>query len=265
MRSPQQRTEINIPEIDQRTSFCIRQKASYSIEVAVSVPLVAGFLVMVLSIFQILQVQCSIEEALLYAGRKTAVKSSVVESEELLFLSMEVFFIEGLDESALVNRYVEDGTWGISLWKTRIDEEMIHLNATYVITFPVLFWDIGQLEFTSKNSIRRWNVSHQETEEENYVYITPTGEVYHASTGCRVLDLSIHKADVNQIDMIRGKNGQKYYACSRCGWENKEGKVYYTDYGSRFHKDLFCSFLKRTIDKIPLAEIGTRRPCSYCY
>ena len=264
-RSPQQRTNINEPELYQRTSFCIRQSGSYSIEAAVVIPLITGFLVTILSFFRILQVQCCIEEALLYAGRKTAVESSVVESEELLFLSAEAFLAEALHEEELIDRYVENGVWGIQLWKTRIDSQMIHLNATYVIRIPILFWDIGRMEFTSQNSMRRWNASHSDREDVDYVYITPTGEVYHATTGCRVLDLSIHKTDIDQMDKLRGKNGQKYDACTRCALGNKDGKVYYTDYGTRFHKDLFCSFLKRTIDKIPIEEIGTRRPCSYCY
>lgn len=264
-RSPQQRTYIYIPVFSQRTSFCVRQKASYSIEAAVVIPLLAGFLVTILSIFQILQVQCSIEEALLYAGRRTAVESSVVESEELLFLSAEAYLIEALYEEPLLDKYVENGIWGVQLWESRIDSQMIYLNATYIIKIPILFWDIGQVEFISQNKIRRWNVSHCDNLGANYVYITPTGEVYHATTGCRVLDLSIHKTDIENILALRGKNGQKYYACTRCALGIENGKVYYTDYGTRYHKNISCSFLKRTIDKVSIKEVGNRRPCSYCY
>ncbi len=265
-RSPQQRTYIKIPVFSQRTSFCIRQKASYSIEAAVVIPFLTGFLVTILFFFRILQVQCDIEEALLYAGRRTAVESSVVESEEMLFLSAEAFLIEALQENWVIDRYVENGIWGISLWESRFDNQMICLKASYDIKIPILFWDIGSFTFTSQNCARKWNFTSHNKDDTDYVYITPTGEVYHASTSCRVLDLTIYSTGLESIATLRGENGQKYYACSRCDWPgNKKGKVYYTDYGTRFHKDVSCPSLKRTIDKISIEEIGNRRPCSYCY
>lgn len=264
-RSPQQRTKKSIPVLRQRTSFCIRHKASYAIEVAVVIPFITAFLVMLLSIFRILQIQCLVDEALIYAGRRTAVESSVVESEELLFLSMEAYFMEALYEEPLIHRYVENGVWGIQLWESRIGNPLLYLKAEYQVKIPVLFWNIGQLEFTSCNTFRRWNTGCYEKNDKDYVYITPTGEVYHASTACRVLDLNIHGINISQISIIRGKNGQKYYECNKCDWENKNGKVYYTDYGSRYHKSLHCSFLKRTIKRILLEEVEERRPCSYCY
>ena len=265
-RSPQQRTYKIIPVFSQRTSFYISHKASYSLEAAVVIPLIAGFLVTILFFFRILQVQCCIEEALLYAGQKTAVESSIVDSEALLFLSTEAFLIEALQEEPLIEQYIENGIWGIQLWKTRFDHQMIYLNASYVIKIPVLFWNIDKFEFTTQNCVRRWNLSHPHKEDKDYVYITPTGEVYHTSVTCRVLDLTIHCTSLEQISELRGESGQKYYACTRCEWkEDKKGKVYYTDYGTKFHKSLECAALKRTVDRVLLEDVGSRRPCSYCY
>ena len=99
-----------------------------------------------------------------------------------------------------------------------------------------------------------------------YVYVTKTGQVYHASLSCRVIDLSIKSTSLDGIPALRGKNGQKYYECSRCKWkDDKKERVYYTDYGELYHKDIACTALKRTVEKIRLEDINGRRPCSFCY
>ena len=98
-----------------------------------------------------------------------------------------------------------------------------------------------------------------------YVYITPKGTVYHRTPSCRILDISVRKADLSQIEKERGKDGQKYYPCSRCGKETAlDNTVYCTDYGTLYHTKVSCSALKRTVNKIKLDEIGERNPCSFC-
>ena len=103
-------------------------------------------------------------------------------------------------------------------------------------------------------------------EDEAYVYVTPTGEVYHANLSCRVLQLSVKETTVDRIPFLSGKSGQCYYECGRCEWKDKKKeRVYYTDYGELYHKDISCSAIKRTIEKILFEDIGGRRPCSFCY
>ena len=97
------------------------------------------------------------------------------------------------------------------------------------------------------------------------MYITPTGEVYHTSSGCRVLDLSVHAVSIYNIEEERGKNGQKYDLCSRCGNTMLQNEwVYCTDYGTVYHKDTSCSFLKRTIERVEKSSVENRRACSFC-
>ena len=61
-----------------------RQKASMTVEASIVIPLLVGFVVSLLFWFRLIQVQAAVEEALLYAARKTAIESSVVSEEELL-------------------------------------------------------------------------------------------------------------------------------------------------------------------------------------
>ena len=264
MRSPQKRTHI-IPKIYQRASFCICQKASYTLEAAVVIPLLAGYFVTLLSFFQILQIQCAVDEALLYAGRKTAVESSIVDSEEALFVSAEGFLLYALKDNSLIEDHVVYGMLGIHLWESEFDGEAIVLKADYAVKLPIGFLGIKQVELTSQNRFQKWNGEKSGEDDGEWVYVTPNGVVYHADIACRSLNLSIKFTSLGEIEELRGLDGQKYYECSLCDWEDdRTERVYYTDYGVLYHKNISCSFLKRTIEKISIEEIGDRRPCSFC-
>ena len=261
---PQKRMQI-IPNQIQRTSLCACYAASYTLEAAIVIPLLAGYLVTILFLFTLLDIQCAVQEALFYAGRKTAVESSIVESDELLFLSAETYLLYALKDNEQIEKYVENGLWGISLLESRFERDYIFLEANYVIEFPISVLGIGQMELSSSQTFRKWMGDRILEEDGQYVYITPTGEVYHASLSCRVINLSVKETTADAIAFLRGKNGQKYYECTRCEWKDyKKERVYYTDYGELYHKDIGCSAIKRTVEKILMEEIEGRRPCSFC-
>ena len=75
-----------------KTSLCSRHKGSYTLEAAVIIPILAFFFVTILFFFRVLQVQTQVQEALDYAGRKTACVASSVSSEAGLFTSAEGYF-----------------------------------------------------------------------------------------------------------------------------------------------------------------------------
>lgn len=263
-RSPQRRTRINPYEI-QRTSFYTCQKGSYTLEVAIIVPLMASYLVMLLFFFVLLEIQCEVDDAIMYAGRKTAVESCIIDSEEALFLSAEAYFLYALQETPLIERYVKYGSWGISLWTSEISKEDIILRAEYIVELPFPFFGINEISLSSANQFRKW-VGDQILEDGTYVYVTPYGQVYHKDLTCRSINLSVKKTTIKEIYFLRGKNGQKYYECGNCQWKDSgKEKVYYTDYGTLYHKDIGCSAIKRTIEKIKIEDIGEKRPCSFCY
>ena len=263
MQSPQKRMQIKPIQI-QRTSFCICTSGSYTLEAAIVLPLLAAYLVTFLFFFTVLDVQCAVEEALIYAGRKTAVESTIVSSEEVLFLSAEAYLLHALNANEKVARYVKYGIVGVSLLGSKIETDHILLKADYVIKVPISFGWFDEVVLSSQGYFRKWTGDHI-LEEGECAYVTPSGEVYHVTLSCRTLQLSVKKTSIFEIDSLRGKDGQKYYECGKCKWEdsNRE-RVYYTDYGTLYHKNIGCSSIKRNINKISIEEIGTRRPCSYC-
>lgn len=251
--------------ISKEASLYAFQKGSYTIEAAVVIPLVAGFLVSILFFFRVLQVQSVIDEALIYAGRKVSAESSITDSKAALFLSTEFFFYQFLEEYQYVEEYVDYGKLGISLLKSDFSEDSIYLRAEYSMKMPVSFFEIGKIYLWQQNTFRKWT-GDGSNQEENIVYVTPNGEVYHNSLNCQSIKISVKQTTYSSIAGLRGANGQKYYECSRCVSQIYESdRVYYTDYGTLYHADISCSAIKRTVTQIPLSEVGNRRKCSFCY
>lgn len=264
-RSPRYCTRTNF-SFNKETSFGIRHKASLTIEATIIFPLATGFLVTVLFFFRVIQVQAVVDEALMYVGRFSAVESSVLSSDEEIRLLAEGVMRSTLQKNDVVNEYVEGGNWGISLLESELTRETISLKARYEVKLPISFFGIKTVPLYSQNLFYKWNGDLSSEEDTSWVYITPSGKVYHANSNCRVLDLSIQEAKITQISDLRGMDGQKYYPCSGC--EAKKGAsevVYYTDYGRLYHVDINCNALKRTIMRIPMKDVKEREACSYCY
>lgn len=246
------------------TSFCTCNKASMTVEAAVVVPIMAGFLCCILFLFRVLQVQEVVEEALIYAGRKAAVESSVLTSEEALFLSAEVHLLQVLEENDIIEQYVKYGILGVNILKSDFSANEIVLCAEYEMMLPVKFFGIDRLSLFSENRFRKWVGTSVEKEIE-WVYVTPTGSVYHVDTGCRVIDLSVKAVAVQDIEKQRGADGQRYYPCGRCDAAKETlGIVYCTDYGTLYHGTVSCSALKRSVKKIAKSEVEGLRACSFC-
>ena len=269
IKSLPRHTKIKLHTRNKETSTCTCHKASYTLESAILFPLAAGFFVAILFLFRILQVQVFVEEALIYAGKKTALESSVVSSDHALLLSANAFFLYALGEHDISNRDVVGGIWGISLFGSDSTEEELVLKASYQMKLPINFFGKKYFTITHQNTFRKWNgvyANNKENEELSaYVYVTPSGNAYHKTSQCRTLDLSIQQIHIDKILTIRGEDGQKYYPCSMCSEQKRRMYVYYTKYGSLYHIDIHCSSIKRTILKIPITEIGNKKPCNYCY
>jgi hypothetical protein len=251
--------------INKETSLYIFQKGTLTVEAAVAIPLIAMVLVCVLFFLRIIQVQAAVDEALFYAGRKVAVESSITDSDAALFLSAKLYTLQILEEYECIEDYVEYKSLGISLLNSDFSGEDILLRAEYSMKLPVDFFGWGKIDFWQQNTFKKWT-GDGVVEAGEYVYVSKSGEVYHKSINCRSIDLSVQQTSYHQIESLRGLDGQKYYACTKCVKKlSPTDKVYYTEYGTLYHGDISCSALRRTVNKIPISDVGDRRKCSYCY
>ncbi|MBO6000033.1 MAG: hypothetical protein J6P87_10130 [Lachnospiraceae bacterium] len=104
------------------------------------------------------------------------------------------------------------------------------------------------------------------TEEEEIVFVTESGTVYHRNAACSYLKLSVEAVDRRQVSGLRNNSRAKYYPCEICrAAANSSGTVYITDDGNRYHCSRECSGLKRTIRAVPLSSAAQcYGPCSRC-
>lgn len=248
-----------------RTSLYTLRKGSYTLEAAVILPLIAAFFVAILFFFRVLQIQTQVQESLNYASRKTACEAGFITSEIALRASAEACFRKELNQYEIPDSYVRGGTLGITLLRSDFSGSYIQLQADYYVKLPISFFTVKGISISQSSKSHKWTGDREDGEEEDYVYVTETGTVYHRNRKCSYLDLTIQSVDSTNLAGLRNKNGQKYYACSECVAENSiPTLVYITDYGNCYHSSLSCSALKRTIYLIPLSEVGDKRPCSKC-
>lgn len=111
-----------------------------------------------------------------------------------------------------------------------------------------------------------WNGDTEEGEQEEYVYVTKNGKVYHSSINCSYLKRSIKGISGSDLSNERNSSGGKYYPCDICIKSKKKLPiVYITVYGTAYHRLSNCSALVRDIERIPISEVGDRGKCTKCY
>ncbi len=183
-----------------------------------------------------------------------------------------------LDINKINRSCIENGFAGVHTYLSGFmkEDDAVDIILTYNIRLPLLFINIKDIPVMQRVRMRGWNGhevaaknSSSGTADENQemVYITETGTVYHLYKDCTYLNLSINEVDFNQLDILRNDSGGKYKKCSLCGdGADASGRktVYITGTGDRYHWNLNCSGLKRTIFTIPISEVGDRSLCTRC-
>lgn len=249
---------------------CTWQKASFTIEAAFLFPMVVCFLVSILFFFRVMQVELQVEKALKMAAEKMAVsalRTSDTDSTIPGLAGLQLTIKNELKGKEAVSQYVSRGAAGVSISGSRLSGDFIDIHATWKLPLPVSLPGIREIKLERRVCARKWTGFHgeEEKEEERFVYVTEAGTVYHLTRECRHLRLSISSIAAAEITEQRNENGGRYSKCEKCtGGKTKPATVYITRQGDRYHYDLGCSGLKRTIFMMRLSEVGDRPACSSC-
>ncbi len=168
---------------------------------------------------------------------------------------------------------VENGSDGISFIHSSLmgSDQMIDLSAVYKIRTDIPFLGSPTFKVADRARIRAFTgydntKGHEDTEtDEEMVYVTDNGGVYHRDRGCRHLDLTIRETTLESIGTERNAGGGRYYPCEHCGKRksSRGDKLYIAEDGDRWHTSVTCPGLKRTISIVPLSETGLP-PCVDC-
>lgn len=182
---------------------------------------------------------------------QTLVKAAVIDEMGGTF-SAENVTVSGVNELYFAgSRYLPE-------------QESVYLTATFLLRVPLIPEKVSSLSLSCSSTRRLWTGKPIEKgNDEQLVYITENGVVYHTHLNCTYLKLSIKEIDVNQIGGKRNSSGKKYSSCEICG-DGNGMSVYYTTYGDRYHYNRNCSGLKRTINSVPYSDRGDLPLCSKC-
>lgn len=270
--------------------------ASVTIEASLAVTFFLIFFVSVIHLFFFLDLQMRVQKTLEQLSDET-VKAFYVSSgyrdtdEDGISRILEDQAAAGVTEEILRIRFLElvsreeteshRASFGREMWSEAADrvsfseseimpgEGRILLAVTYPVNLSLGIPGLDRYTVTQYSCRYGWGIAgtkrgdKSETDGQT-VYVTADSQVYHLSTDCTHLRLSIHMVDMAQLWTLKNSDGRNYTACELCRPDASGGWVYITDHGDRYHRDRECSGLKRSFQAIPISQIGDRRLCSRC-
>lgn len=184
-------------------------------------------------------------------------------------MKMKADMVQSIGAERLERSIVEGGSSGIHCWRSwyETDSGIIHVELNYKVRLP--FPRFTNTGMTCRESflVRAWTGyrnSGMDGDNDEIVYVTETGGVYHTNYQCSYLKLSIRFVPYSGVSNLRNESGGKYHACERCVHGGASAGVYITDYGSKYHTSLNCSGLKRTVYSVKKGECQGMGACSKC-
>lgn len=207
-------------------------------------------------------------------GSMTVEASLILPVFIMAFLTLYLFFTVLREQSVLVMEQREEGK-KICVYANTYEsitgiDDIVFLTDSREINknFPTLLASALSVNATFyAHAWTGYEISGDggSIEEEEYVFITPNGTVYHRDIGCSHLKLSIQTVNFSCVSSLRNEDGCHYNKCDFCGSRTpNNGIVYVTNYGDCYHTSLSCPGIKRTIETIPISKVGNRTACSKC-
>jgi len=264
-------------------------KGSMTVEASMALPLFIFFFVNIMTLFNILKVQVDIEAALHQTGSELSlmafdlefgkelltgdeggsVSNTIAGAGGLVMAREKIrdYLGDGIDKSC-----ISGGFDGISFLQSQVlmGNDIIDLVMDYKVhpMIPVIgFKEIPVEGRFYGHAWTGYDISMglvTEGTEEEMVYVTESGEVYHRDVDCVHLKIKVESVDKKDLSHLRNRDGKIYYPCEYCGGNVGAGNVFITGYGIRYHTSVNCPGLKRKIYTIPISEVGGKRPCSAC-
>ncbi len=250
-----------------------RNSGSMTVEAAIVLPVFLFFFLNFLWIIEIYNLHSTLLAALREVGRELSVYAyaydSIVQEEEdtgleafvenaafsYLYVKQQLEGFAG--EEYLDNSPLTYGKEGISYLSTSVlqENDVIDLVLTYQVSPFIKIAGYYPARFYNRYYGRAWtgyDVSG-ENEKDSYVYIAQNAKVYHLSRDCTHIRLSVTECGAWQVDTLRNAFGSRYLPCELCvtGVQNS---YYVAEAGERYHQELACSGLKRTVTTIQRSE-----------
>ncbi|MCU6732160.1 TadE/TadG family type IV pilus assembly protein [Diplocloster agilis] len=238
-----------------------------TVEAAVILPFVLFVLLSMMYFTEALRIQRQIQDA--------AVQTSLHMSQYAYKGDLTQIYAYGkikdyLSKSEQDFSMIKGGAAGIScfLSDTLDDADRVDLVVSYTLKLPYNVIGLPGIPVVQRACTRGWTGYEPDAygkEEEQIVYVTEHGTVYHKTSECSHIDLTVRSADYQNLSSLRNAEGQKFSACEKCGGKPiLAGRIFITNTGDCYHTTSECSGLKRGVLAIPISQAADYRPCSRC-
>lgn len=241
-------------------------RGSLTVEAALVIPI---FLFAVLCLVYLLEIQAigfSIKSASQEAAKQAAAEMALLPVLNTYGLQQDI--VDSVGSERLDRSIVDGGSSGIHCWTSyynTVTEEIV-VKVNYTVKLPVpQFLNLGMKQKVEFN-VKAWTgyASQSLSEEDEVVYVTNNGIVYHTDYQCSYLQLSITFIPSSLLVDVRNESGGIYHACEDCVHGEAMAGVYITDYGTKYHNSLSCSGLKRSIRAVKKSEVAGLGGCVKC-
>jgi len=180
--------------------------------------------------------------------------------------------IDYLGSEYLNNSPLSNGTDSLQFYESDIftENDNVVIITTYQVKPLIDLGGFGTMRMSNFYYAHLWNgynVCGPQNDSDNnrIVFITEESDVYHTSTSCTYLRLSIRVASYGNLWNERNSDNGMYTPCLLCVRSNPPPYVYVCDEGSRYHYSRNCFALRRRFSAVNLSSVaGTHRPCSRC-
>lgn len=267
--------------------------AGMTVEASIVLPLFLFFFLNLSSAIEMIRLHGNLQLALWDIGNRMAVCGYVLPKEKEIEESAEwwkqaagiafsYLYVKEQIGDFLGKPYLEeapivDGINGLQFWESDISTEgdVFEITVTYQISSYCDIAAFRPFRMANRYYGHLWNgyeLSTESDENEDIVYITERGKVYHRDIDCSHIKLSIQETTLQDALKRHNSYGERYQLCDLCGkkenstLKKEEGAtvVWITLDGNGVHYNRNCSGLKRTIREVPLSETAGYLPCSRC-
>ncbi len=262
--------------------------AVMTLEASIALPLFIFFFLNIMSAICIIQVQSDVEAALHQTGSeimqlafdintgKDVISGGDTKPTNLAEMGALSLYASGSVRSALKDMLkdciVMDGAEELSFLNSRImnGNDIVDIVVNYKVHPVVSLVGFKGFSVESRFYGHAWtgyDISggfHSDGKDEEMVYVTEHGTVFHRDINCSHLMSSVRSVSFAGLESERNADRAKFYPCEYCGRDIRGGNVFITTYGNRYHGSVDCPGLKRKIYTIPISEAEGRSPCSSC-
>ena len=206
------------------------------------------------------------------AEAESADFSSLAGGAVLSYTYVKYRMVDSLGEDYLSSSPLSNGSSSLNFFGSSIGEQddIVDIKLSYSVTTPVDTIGAGPLFMAGRYYGHLWNGygisgSGSNLDQEQIVYITADSEVYHITTSCTHLRLSIRGVEYANLGNEWNRSGGRYYPCEVCSHGEAPEIVYVGAQGDRYHYSYECYTLTRQYSPVPLSEVeDSHRPCSTC-